>query len=137
MMDENNKDNKDGNTGSDAQEINFKYMKSNFYRVIHANGAFGGLTGRGEIHIGFYSERLEFPDSSKITMSSTGEVSSEQFEGGGDHVREIEADVVIGLNTAKQIRVWLDTHITVMETLIRQAQQETTDHVHEITIPEN
>lgn len=136
MIDENNKDNKEDTTNTDVQEVVFKYLKSNFYRVIHANGAFGGLTARGEIHIGFYSERMEFPDSSKLTISPNGQVSPEQFEGVGNVVREVEVDVVVDLGTARQLRAWLDDKISVMETLIKQAQKDVANHAEEIAIPE-
>ena len=134
-MDE-DKNNKEGNADTDVQEIVFKYVKSNFYRVIHANGAFGGISGRGEIHIGFYSERLEFPDSSTLAISPAGLIGTEKFEGSGKPVREVEADIVVDLGTAKQLKVWLDNKITAMETLIEQAQKEVADHAEEITLPE-
>jgi hypothetical protein len=134
-MDEDNKDSKEDKVITDTQEVVFKYVKSNFYRVIHANGAFGGISGRGEIHIGFYSERIEFPDSSRMTISSAGHVSPEQFEGSRQPVREIEADIVVDLETARLIRLWLDGKIAFMEKLIKQAEQETVSHGNEITIP--
>lgn len=116
-------------------EISFKYIKSNLFRVVHANGAFGGLSGRGELHIGFYSERLEFPDTSKVLVSPTGEVSHEVFEGIGKHVREIEVDVVVDIDTAKQLRAWLDNKITSVEMIIKEAQKEAASHAEEIAIP--
>src|SRR5436305_1718500 len=105
--------NKEDNTNPDVQEITFKYVRSNFYRVIHANGAFGGISGRGEIHIGFYSERPSFPDSSKMVISPAGQVGPEQFEGSGYPIREIEVDVVVDLNTAKLLSLWLDSKIAI------------------------
>ena len=37
------------------------YIKSNLFRVVVADGAFGGLTPRGNIHIDFWSERRAIP----------------------------------------------------------------------------
>jgi hypothetical protein len=133
-MSENKKTGEDS-VASDAQEVNFKYRKSNLFRVIHVNGVIGGITGRGEIHFGFYNERLEFPDSGKAVASGGG-LGPEQIEGGGSFVREIETDAVVDLVTAKQIRAWLDRQIALMESLIKQSQQEIADHAKELTIPQ-
>jgi len=108
----------------DQVEVNFKYFKSNFYRIIHANGVIGGLSRRGEIHIGFYSERPGFPDSAKLTISQIEPAMSEQIEGGDKYIREIEVDAVVDLNTAKQIRTWLDTQIKLMEASLTAADFE-------------
>jgi hypothetical protein len=49
---------------------------------------------------------------------------SEQIEGGDKYIREIEVDAVVDLNTAKQIRAWLDTQIKLMEASLTAADFE-------------
>ena len=105
-------------------EINFKYFKSNFYRIVHANGVLGGVSRRGEIHISLYSERPGFPDNAKLTIPQSGAAMPEQVAGGEIYIREIEVDAVVDLETAKQIRAWLDTQIQSVEASIGKAQQQ-------------
>jgi hypothetical protein len=46
---------------SNAPEIAFEYIKSNLFRVIHADGAIGGVTPSGNLHLAFFSERPAIP----------------------------------------------------------------------------
>lgn len=111
----------------DAQtEIVFSYFKSNFFRVVHADGAWGGLSPRGDIHISFYNERAAIPDSSKVVVSGkTGQaLKPEEFVASSRYVREMEIDVIVDLATAIQLRKWLDDKIKVLEALITEAQQQ-------------
>ena len=110
-------------------EIVFSYFKSNFFRVVHADGAWGGLSPRGDIHISFYNERAAIPDTSRIAVSpATGEVlKPEEFVASSRFVREVEVDVVVDLATAYQLRKWLDDKIKTLEGVIAEAQQEKTN----------
>ena len=114
-------------------EVNFKYFKGNFYRIIHANGVIGGVSRCGEIHMSFYSERPGFPDSAKLVISQMGSALPERIEGGDKYIREIEVDAVVDLNTAKQVRTWLDIQIETMEASIREAQQPPARQAKETT----
>ncbi|MGI9068614.1 MAG: hypothetical protein ACR2HX_19700 [Pyrinomonadaceae bacterium] len=111
------------NPSNEEHEVNFKYVKSNFFRVIHADGAWGGLSPRGDIHISFYNERVAIPDSSSFVVSEEGIKQPETFQGSG-LVREVEADVIIDLPTAQSLRVWLDDKIKTLESLVVEAQEK-------------
>ena len=110
----------------DRIEVVINYVKSNFFRVIHADGAWGGTSPSGDIHMAFYNERSAIPDASRFTVSSkTAQiVKPEEYEASSSIVREVEADVVLDLNTAIKIRAWLDDKITHLQSLISEAQQE-------------
>jgi hypothetical protein len=116
----------EGNQSNEQREINFRYIKSNLFRVVHADGAFGGISPRGNIHFSLYNERIALPDSSKITVSDkTGEViGAEKFKNSGSIVREIEVDVVTDLPTAMQLYKWLGNKIAELQALIKEAQGE-------------
>jgi hypothetical protein len=106
-------------------EIKFKYMKSNFFRVIHADGAWGGVSPRGDIHMSFYNERGALPDSSTLTVSAdSSEQSPEVAQSSGAIIREIECDVVLDLGTALSLSKWLDEKIKDLQTLIKTLQEE-------------
>ena len=49
--------------------IDFHYIKANSFRVVHADGVYGGPTPRGYIVMNFYSERAPIPQ--KITQELT------------------------------------------------------------------
>lgn len=114
----------DGNSSHREHEVVFKYVKSNFFRVIHADGAWGGLSPRGDIHISFYNERAAIPDSSSFTVAEEGIVKPEQFTTSSKLVREIEADIIVDLLTAKSLHNWLANKIEALESLIQEAQKE-------------
>lgn len=107
-------------------EVVFRYFKSNFFRVVHADGAWGGLSPQGDIHISFYNERAAIPDSSKLVVSQKTNqlVRPEEFEASSRFVREVEVDVIVDLSTAIQLRGWLDDKIKHLRRLIEQAEIE-------------
>jgi hypothetical protein len=114
-----------GNPSKDEQEVSFKYVKSNFFRVIHADGAWGGLSPRGDIHISFYNERVAIPDTSRFIVSEGEIVKPEEYKASSKLVREVEADVIVDLTAAKSLRAWLTHKIDALEALIKEAQEET------------
>jgi hypothetical protein len=119
----------------DQQEVTFNYFKSQFFRVIHADGAWGGVSPRGDIHISFYNERIAIPDKSRLRISESGTaVRPEEFESTSAIVREVEVDVVVDLTTAIQLREWLNNKIKTLETIIKMAQEpqlETRDDIND------
>jgi hypothetical protein len=107
-------------------EVAISYFKSNFFRVVHSDGAWGGISPQGNIHMAFYSERPAIPDVSRMVISrATSElIKPEEYEATSKIVREMEVDVVLDLRTAIQLRTWLDGKITALQKIIEGAQQE-------------
>lgn len=97
------------------KEIAFEYLKSNFFRVISASGAFGGLSPTGrEIHMAIFSERRAIPKKTVHSVSREGKIGEEVIqkrEVRGGFIREIEVDLVIDLQTALRIQEWLQDKI--------------------------
>ena len=110
------------NASNQEREVTFTFMKSNFFRVIHADGAWGGVSPRGDIHITFYNERGAIPDKSIVTLSDSGEVKRERNERSSAIVREVEADVIVDLPTAMQLHAWLTDKIELLQDLILKSQ---------------
>lgn len=92
---------------ADEQKIEVYFHKSNFFRVVHADGCFGGQTPRGGIHMGFYSERSAFPLRTELTVVDNKAVSETPLETKGGLVRELEVDVVMDFNSSISFYVWL------------------------------
>lgn len=98
-----------------TKELLFYYEKSNFFRVIHADGAYGGNTPQGDIHIAFYNERHPIPKITSLPLIGNKragpEVVKERKEG---IFREVEVDIVMNLNTAVAFRIWFDEKIEAL-----------------------
>jgi|SRR5271168_3140613 len=99
-------------------KINF--IKSPAFRVIHADGMFGGPTPRGDLFIGFYSERFPIPTSVYHEIKPTGELGEEireEREGRTGVIREVEFGVNCDLEVVKAFSGWLQDKIKEIEQL--------------------
>ena len=98
--------------------IAFDYIKSNFFRVIHANGAIGGPTPQGHLHIAFYSERAAIPRRVVHELNTDGtlrqlrEVQSRDFM-----ARELDVDVFLSIDAAESLHIWLGQQIEIMKAI--------------------
>lgn len=110
--------------GSNEQEqgfLQFHFIKSNFFRVIHADGAFGGVGPRGTIGISLFSERIPIPQVSQAPSVQIGEnhveiVGDEMpTEGKVGVVREVEAHIIMSPEAAKNFHTWLGKHLAIIE----------------------
>jgi len=95
--------------------VRFHFIKSNFYRVIHVDGAYGGLTPRGGIFFALYSERVPIPQITvhKITNDTTlGEEIQEERQAKDGIVREVETGIAMDLAAAEGFHKWLGERIS-------------------------
>ena len=100
--------------------VKFHYVKSNFFRVIHVDGAYGGLTPYGFISCALYSDRQPLPELTENAVREDGIVGQEIVEHKKikDGIeREIEVSIVMNLNTAKALQQWLDDKIKTLESM--------------------
>lgn len=91
-------------------EVTFHIIKSNFFRVLHIDGVWGAFTPDGNLHISVYNERVAIPQKIVIGISqdgSTGDELRDRREGKDGYVREIEADLVMDIATARSFNSWL------------------------------
>jgi hypothetical protein len=90
-----------------ADQIEVFYHKSNFFRVVHADGCVGGINPRGMINCGFYSERSAIPLRTSFSIIN-GKPSQEAIiESKPGLVRELEVDVTMDINAAASFHKWL------------------------------
>jgi len=104
--------------GKEAHEgrIRFHYLKSSAFRVVYAEGAYGGLTPHGNISISFYNDRYPIPQIVEHQISQEGKLGGEISRVGKDGVvREVEVDVLLTIPTAKSLRDWLEQKILEAE----------------------
>ena len=90
------------------------FSKSNFHRVIHADGVFGGVTPTpGEMVIHFFSHRLPLPE--QVVNDTTGKEILEKRIIKPGVEREVEVSCVMSLATAKSMYDWLKERIEYAE----------------------
>lgn len=98
------------------QSIQFHYIKSQFFRTVHADGAIGGMTPHADIVANFYSERQPIPkivtQEIKPDMTLGQELKKVCLEG---IVREVEISVSMSVLTAQALRDWLDLQLKGVE----------------------
>ena len=103
---------------SEGARVRFHYLKSNLYRVVHVDGAYGGVSMDGTVQMQFYSERLPIPDITVHPLLEDGtlgeEIRSERV-GRDGIVREVEIGAVFDLETARSLVGWLEDKIRFLE----------------------
>ena len=110
---------KQDNTSSTTREVVAHYVKSNYCRVIHADGAWGGLTPNMNIHMALFSEHAPVPRSMTFRLEPSGLVSEQSADSEPGITREIDAEVILNLEVAKALRDWLDLRLRQAEELIK------------------
>jgi hypothetical protein len=100
--------------------VEIDYLKSNFFRVIRVNGAFGGFSPDGQLFMAIFSERPPFPDATVYSVEANGQIGPEIIEkrqttSKGKIVRELEAGLSMDVRTARAIVQWLNERIDIAE----------------------
>ena len=108
--------------------VTFKFSQSQQHRVIHVDGAWGGITGQGLIHMDLFSEYKSLPDSVTVQFE-VGKPTTELARGGEETItREREVTAIVNLRTATAIRDWLSQKIdelgALSEEVARTAETE-------------
>jgi len=102
-------------------EIEFDFIKSNLFRVVRADGFFGGLTPNGgNVHLGVYSERHPYPQKifHKITDGVLGQEDTARREGRKGIVRELEVGISMDIAQAIVLRNWLNDRLSQYEQIV-------------------
>jgi hypothetical protein len=102
----------------ERKTIKIDYIKSSQFRVVHADGVFGGITPRGNIHLDIWSERPPIPQQvvHEIAENALGDESvGERRIRDADMIREVEIGIVMDLSLAKATVGWLQAKIDILE----------------------
>jgi hypothetical protein len=112
---------------SDPTRVSFEFIKGTYFRVIHVDGAWGGLTPKGMMSIAVYSERLPIPQKTVQSVLPDGSLGPELIEERVSRqsiIRELEADLIMDLSTAQILHAWLGDKIEQAKMLFSvQAEQ--------------
>jgi hypothetical protein len=99
---------------ADPTRISFEFIKGTYFRVIHVDGAWGGLTPQGKMSIAVYSERLPIPQKTVQSLLPDGSLGPELTEERVSRqgiIRELEADLIMDISTARILHAWLGEKI--------------------------
>ena len=112
---------------ADDPKVRFNWVRSSHFRVIHADGAYGGITPYGNVFFSLYSDHPALPVSTVHSLTDEGalgpELSGEKKLQDGVE-RELEVSVVMTLDTARALQRWLDERVKVLEALQPSVAQQ-------------
>ena len=97
-------------------KLRFKYVFSDGYNPSYANGAYGGVSGNGDIVMHFYSERPALPRETEVEFLDDG--TSRIIEDPSNMptiIRYIVSGITMNLESAKQLNSWLSGLIETAE----------------------
>lgn len=110
-------ENETSNGASGRGLVQFDYLKSGQFRVIHVDGAIGGLTPGGLIHMALYSERPAIPQMLKHEMLEGGTLGPPvESAGRTAFVREMDVDAVMTPAVAQSLITWLQERLGDLRT---------------------
>jgi hypothetical protein len=107
--------------------VNFDYLKSNQFRVVHADGAFFALTPQGGLTVAFFAERQPIPRriTHKVNMDgSVGEEIAEQRVVRDAMIRDTEVAVTMTAETAKRIKETLEGILKKLDEIKSKGSEE-------------
>jgi hypothetical protein len=99
-------------------KLRIEYKKSQSFRVIHADGAYGGTSPRLQLFIAFYSERFPIPTVLTYETSATGAPEREiinERESKEGVFREIVVGVTLDIAAAKGFLAWMTEKVAELE----------------------
>ncbi|MCC6572194.1 MAG: hypothetical protein IT462_00255 [Planctomycetes bacterium] len=105
--------------------VPYHYVKCTDFRTIHVDGAIGGPTPRGLIHVAVYSERPAIPQRIDVGIGVDGRLNQEVSRSGKDGIlRELQCDLVLDLNAAESLANWLNRNIAMLKQAISEQKEK-------------
>lgn len=107
------------------KKLQFHLIKSKLYRVVHADGVYGGVTPNLNVHMSFFSERTPLPKRLAYEILEDGDIGQEDTslrKAKRGIVREMEVGVLLDYGTAIALRAWLDNQIQAVERQMKQME---------------
>jgi len=96
--------------------IKIHYHKANFFRVVHVDGVFGGITPSRNIFVSLYNQRTPLPTLVEQRFSADGTLGEEiSREGKTGVFREMEVGIVLTAPVAREIARFLNEQARVLE----------------------
>jgi hypothetical protein len=107
------------------KSVRYDYIKSQHFRVMFADGFHGGLTPHGKIHMAVFNERRPIARSEGYRVTDQGAIGELEYRiERGAIIREVEASILMDLDKAVALRLWLDKLLAMVEELQVQARKK-------------
>jgi hypothetical protein len=88
-----------------AKKVKAKYIYDPAYRMVAANGIYGGLTPRGDLRIDFFVEYQE-PREVAYRVDEAGQASEEPTAREPDFLRRIQVGVLVSRDHVRSFAAW-------------------------------
>lgn len=119
MSNESTAPNSPGSSSEDSEKmrVSFDYEKGNLYRVIHMDGAHGGVSPSGDmILMSVFNERRPIPQREEYDVTKDGRKTKLPSKiRPTDIYREVEATLVMNEECARALRAWLTRNLAQLE----------------------
>ncbi|MDX2260698.1 MAG: hypothetical protein SFU84_03265 [Gemmatimonadales bacterium] len=102
---------------SGSQSVTFKFERSEAYRNIHVDGAWGGVTAHRLIHMELFSEFQPPPREAKYTLHEDGRLDEHSRIEAGSVTRELEVGAFMNVHVARALVAWLEEKIKQLDEL--------------------
>ena len=109
-------------------KIEFHYKKSSLFRVVHSNGAWGGLTPDLDVFVAFFNSRPPIPETVVHELSEEGVVGPEVPElkvSKNGIVREVEVGVIMKPEDVRNLITFLQDRLDNIKKINDIASQRT------------
>ncbi|MBX7095973.1 MAG: hypothetical protein K1X56_14720 [Flavobacteriales bacterium] len=96
--------------------IEIHYQKNPSYKIVHADGVYGGLTTKNYLNLNFYAERFPIPKTNKFEFEDHEQVKFTEDKLTANDcknglIREIECGIYIDIQTAESLANWIQLKI--------------------------
>jgi len=92
---------------------------------VLVDGVYGGLTPSGLMHVAVFNERQPIPEQATYVLNENG-IERERLDlrqSKQGFVREVEANLMMSVETAELLRDWLTTNIAVLRKALKDADR--------------
>lgn len=95
-----------------SAEVEFFFEESADFKLIPANGMWGGITTRGDFRLDFFVETIATPESITYPLNPDGTLGPElKRKPSTRYVRRLEAGVLMSLETAELLSGFIKDRI--------------------------
>jgi len=110
------------------EQMDVHYLKTSSYRTYYMDGIFGGVTPNAKLYVELFLQRSPTPQTIQYSVEKDGNLGKELRRVGKEGlIREIEAGLVMDIQTAKVFRGWLDDKIKEFEKMTSSLSGEKED----------
>lgn len=113
-----------------AITLRFFYQKGQHFRVVHVDGAHGGISPSGKyICMSLFNDRRPIPQEQLYPVAQDGSLGTPTETKAKDGiVREIEICAVMDLNVARSLHQWLGDKVNALEKISRELRSRSEQH---------